>query len=220
LLDLTKLKKVLLKGSLFDPGHSEALSRLQFLKRLEMEMSKPVMPGSESKNYLPTQVVSEFLAVQPDLQLDGVIFSSSQVNQIDNEDDIQNLLEITEDASAINLESGRNIVLFPHASVLEKHSIPVGTTTEIYQSYGDPDDPERSITIIEKEESKPEGKGLGSFSGLLGFSEQSERIGSWTAASILLDMDSIKVGEIRGVVYQSATISFSRIRIDSEKAAL
>lgn len=220
LLDLTKLRKVLLKGSFFDPDHSEALSRLQFLKRLEMEISKPVMPGSESKDYLPTQVVSEFLAVHPDLKLDGVIFSSSQINQIDEEDDFQNIMEMSKGSDFTEIENGRNIVLFPHASVLEKHSIPEGTKTEIYQSYGDPDDPDHRITIIEIEQPKSERKGQGSLFGHKIYPRISEHTGSGYDPSIMLDVDSMEVREIKGVVYQSDTITFSRTRLDSEQAAL
>ena len=78
LLDLTRLREVYLRGSLFNAEHMESLSRVQFLKQLETELSRPVIPDSESREYIPTQVVAEYLGAHLDMILDGIMFSSSQ----------------------------------------------------------------------------------------------------------------------------------------------
>lgn len=91
LLDLHALDAVHDQGSIFDPTWKERLERVAFLRRLRDLMTRPVMPGYEISNYLPTQVVADYLANECDPPFDGMIFKSVQV------------------------KSGRNVVLFRRA---------------------------------------------------------------------------------------------------------
>lgn len=91
LLDLNALDAVHDQGSIFDPTWKERLERVAFLRRLGNLMTRPVMPGDEISNYLPTQVVADYLANGCSSPFDGMIFKSVQV------------------------KSGRNVVLFRRA---------------------------------------------------------------------------------------------------------
>ncbi len=68
-------------GSLFDPVHVERLKRAEFLRRLSLRLSRPVMPGDEVLSFLPTQGVADFLATSIDPPLGGLIYPSVQVGQ-------------------------------------------------------------------------------------------------------------------------------------------
>jgi len=91
LLDLNALDTAHDQGSIFDPTWKERLERVAFLRRLGDLMTRPVMPGDEIANYLPTQVVADYLANGCSPSFDGVIFKSVQV------------------------KNGRNVVLFRQA---------------------------------------------------------------------------------------------------------
>lgn len=78
LLDLDRLSSISLGGSMFADDFRERYELSRFLSRLVMELSKPIMPGSEELDYLPTQAVADYLADREDLELDGILFPSSQ----------------------------------------------------------------------------------------------------------------------------------------------
>ena len=61
-LDLTKLSNPGSEFSHFDPDYFEKRSRERFLKELVGEMSRPIMPHQKAQEYIPTQIVSEYLA--------------------------------------------------------------------------------------------------------------------------------------------------------------
>ena len=204
LLDLTQLRKVFLRGSLFDSKHTESLSRVHFLKRLEAELSQPVMPGSEPSEYLPTQVVAEYLGMHPDMKLDGVIFASSQVAVDEGEE------------SCIDEQVGKNVVLFSHACGLKRYEIPDGTEIEVRRYHGDPDDPDHSIGIWETVPDNPEQKdsvspmdGVFDLWGLVHLPDSPE---VEVDASIRLDMESIEVQRVEGVSYQTFAFDVTRYR--------
>lgn len=204
-LDLTRLRRVFLQGSLFDPVHTQSMSRVHFLKRLEAELSQPVMPGSESRDYLPTQVVAEYLASHPDMNLDGVMFASSQI--------------VAEDGDA-DASRGKNVVLFSRACGLEGYDIPDGTKIEVERFLGDPDDPDHSISIWERVPANSEQNNAvqsnGGFS-FLGSNDTQDSPVFWIEASIRLDMESIQVRRIEGVSYQTFSFSVNRHRFDPEE---
>lgn len=197
LLDLSLLKDVYQQGSLFDAEHMTAISRQEFLKLLVDELSAPVMPGTESRDYLPTQLVAEFLAAQPSLELDGVIYNSSQIIE-ENESN----------------EENKNIVLFPHTSVLNPYDMPDGTEISVNTGFGPPDDYDDSITIFEEHpEPKPTEKteSVGLF-GLVSMSEPPniDEMDFNFAPSIELDINSVEVHNINGVNYSKNQRSISR----------
>ena len=76
-LDLEALSIVYSNFSHFDPDYTEKRSRARFLEELVGEMSRPVMPHEEAREYIATQIVSEYLANRVE-QLHGIVFSSAQ----------------------------------------------------------------------------------------------------------------------------------------------
>ena len=93
-LDLEALSNPESEFSHFDPDYIEKRSRERFLKELVGEMSRPVMPHEEAREYIATQIVSEYLANRVEPRLHGIIFSSAQTEK-----------------------GGRNVVLFSARSV-------------------------------------------------------------------------------------------------------
>jgi hypothetical protein len=102
LLDVAALKSVTTPGSIFDPKYVRQLQRANFLKILSDRISSPVMPHEEAIEYLPTQAVADYLAIEA--KLDGIIFPSVQVGQ-----------------------ESSNVVLFHHASRVAAIDLPKGT---------------------------------------------------------------------------------------------
>ena len=77
-LDLNALSIVYSGFSHFDPNYIEKRSRERFLKGLVGEMSRPVMPDEEAREYIATQIVSEYLANRVEPRLHGIIHGSAQ----------------------------------------------------------------------------------------------------------------------------------------------
>ena len=101
LLDLDLLADVRDWVSHFDPDYFELKGRVAFLRFLVEEISRPVIPGDEGSDYLPTQAVAEYLANRVESPLDGIIFRSTQIG------------------STRLRSTRRNLVLFNHASLVE-----------------------------------------------------------------------------------------------------
>lgn len=79
LLDLHRLAGVEVPtASMFDPSTREAIQRRDFLRTLTARLSAPVLPELQDRDYLVTQAVADFLASQPELQLDGIVYPSAQ----------------------------------------------------------------------------------------------------------------------------------------------
>jgi len=131
-LDFDMLNKIYVSGSYFDLEFSTRLGRNAFLRHLVSEIARPVMPADEEVEYLPTQAVSEFLAESFEPRIDGIVFHSIQTDG-----------------------EGRNLVLFNHASVVEKYSLPEGTKIDINWGWVDKDDFDDSITVFERSPSQP-----------------------------------------------------------------
>ena len=104
LLNLSLLEDSNVDGSVFDPEYSKTLRRLTFLKSLVTLMTRPTNPSKESE-YLPTQVIADYLANAYPSNIDGILFPSSQ-SKVD----------------------GLNVVLFNKAAKMIHLDIPEGTT--------------------------------------------------------------------------------------------
>ena len=79
LLDLGVLRELFVKeASFFDPKFRHLRDKARFLERLVTIMSRPVMPTDEDYEYLPTQVVAEYLSEKMEPRIDGLIYPSSQ----------------------------------------------------------------------------------------------------------------------------------------------
>ena len=108
LLDLRALENLYVEEIHFDPDYSDRQGRAAFLRRLASEFSRPVMPGDEDVDYLPTQVVAEYLSSKANPSLDGILFPSSQTG-----------------------EGGQNLVLFNHTCGVEPYHLSEGTKVEV-----------------------------------------------------------------------------------------
>lgn len=91
-LDLTRLEYFLVEVSYFAPNFEEMFAYEDFIRQFHTQLRKPVIPGREHLDYLPTQFVAEYLWNQTICPLDGVVFGSSQITN-----------------------GAKNIVLFPRA---------------------------------------------------------------------------------------------------------
>ena len=81
-----------------------------FLKSLSDRITRPVMPNDEDFEYLPTQAISDFLATEASVPLDGILFPSVQA-----------------------AGNALNVVLFHKSARVETLLLPNGTTLEARQ---------------------------------------------------------------------------------------
>lgn len=137
LLNLPALTHLRPKGSELDPAYLKRRQQIAFLRQLSERIVVPVMPGDEDFDYLPTQVIAEYLADPEGLNLDGMLYPSVQ-------------------------RSGKysprhfNVVLFHRASCVNYQ--PLLATEECQISYGflDPDDKwNQDITVTRMTETSP-----------------------------------------------------------------
>ena len=113
LLDFTKFNEHFLNESVFSANHDLRESKLAFLQEIGEIIGKPIQPHEELLDYVPTQVLAEYLRQEHDL--DGLIYPSAQ--HASNQD--------SADLDDSTRRSNSNIVLFHHAArVVEGHVIP------------------------------------------------------------------------------------------------
>jgi len=126
LLNLKRLQKVFTTGSIFDPDYTVKLGKTHFLKSLVTIMTRPTNPNNSDAEYLPTQLIADYLANANTATIDGILYPSSQTKK-----------------------SGMNVVLFRSASKVEEIEIPEGTEirTRMWEDYEDGS--ERSYSVVE-----------------------------------------------------------------------
>ncbi len=83
ILDLRRLGASF-TGSVFAPQYFERVARAQFLRGFHRLITQPVQPHDEPLEYLPTQAVAEY--VRNVLEFDGILFASTQVGTVDDDD--------------------------------------------------------------------------------------------------------------------------------------
>ena len=129
LLNLSLLQDIIIEKRYFEPNYAERASRVAFIKQLAHELTKPVMPEDEPTEYTATQVIAEYLAHKAQTKLDGIFFRSAQTDP-----------------------PGQNIVLFNHASSVEKFPVPGSDHVKvgIHNTYDD--EGSRMVTIWESVE--------------------------------------------------------------------
>lgn len=95
LVDFTKLPK---KPSAFDSKNNGQIETLFFLKDFVKDISKPIDENDAIIDYVPTQIVTEYIRFNPNLKVDGLIYPSSKDNEkenyvlfMDHEESIKNL---------------------------------------------------------------------------------------------------------------------------------
>lgn len=81
LVDLTRLPKM---PSIFDKGTNGNIETLFFLKDFIGDISKPIKKGDEIIDYVPTQIVTEYIKYNPKLKVDGIIYPSSKNSKKEN----------------------------------------------------------------------------------------------------------------------------------------
>ena len=169
------------------------------------------MPQDEDFEYLPTQVVSEYLAQRIDPQLDGIVYHSSQTGG-----------------------EGRNVVLFNHACRVEPYDLPKGTAVEFHMTSENEDDYYDSITVIEnvpsgKAEALAQGKTTSAIPfgvitvepdtrGYLTLCDADEEDGrDHRDPALRLDVDAIRILYIRRVKYEPDEAGVSRHRTTDDR---
>ncbi|WP_420128148.1 RES family NAD+ phosphorylase [Longimicrobium sp.] len=104
LLDLSVFRSLPPFGSMFRPRFREELARWRFLMGFHDIVSRPIQPHEEFLEYVPTQVVADYLANV--LGFDGVIYSSAQAG-------------LPEEGERQDVEENRNIALFNAEGIVE-----------------------------------------------------------------------------------------------------
>jgi hypothetical protein len=102
LLDLAILRQIGTTGSIFDAEFIHQRERAKFLEKLSSRIVVPVMPGDEVYDYLPTQVIADYLASEADPPLDGIIYPSVQTQK----------------------KSAKNVILFHKSSMVVPSDLP------------------------------------------------------------------------------------------------
>jgi len=135
LLDLTALRSARAVGSVFDPNYSPLREKALFLNRLVDRIALPVMPAQENSEYLPTQVIADFLAEALDPPYDGIIFSSTQ-----------------------SKAEGANVVLFHRAARVKEIEIKEGSEITAHSSIYEEEGEYESYNVVVQHPSKPHKK--------------------------------------------------------------
>ena len=203
LLDFDLLTKVYVNGSFFDPEFAAQLGRAAFLRNLTGELIKPVMPGDEPFEYLPTQVIAEFLSEKIEPPIDGVIFKSSQT------------------------ETGENIVLFNRSSKTQPYKLSQGTKISVDFGWASEDGYDDSITVFEeqpknstkssvkKEERKQPNPFIDDFCFDFDDAAMNDENFDDRQDTLRLDVNSIKVKVIKEVAFKTENRSVMRHRSDA-----
>ena len=126
LLDVRAFDLRRVNGSVFDPAYRGRLERMKFLESLGERISRAVVPSDEPLEYIVTQVVADFLSVQPGYRVDGIVYPSVQHSGV-----------------------GSNVVLFHGASCVERVVHPEGTRVEATSREPYDDYFEESYRIVE-----------------------------------------------------------------------
>lgn len=122
-LDISGFEKAVCDASDFDPKTLRRLKQIGFLRHLSGLLTRPVLPGEETSEYLITQVVAEYLAQR----FDGLIFPSVQA------------------------ETGFNVALFGDAAAVRtQQQLPEGTDIRVdcYRTAEEGPEPDYCISEV------------------------------------------------------------------------
>ncbi len=191
LLNLDALVDVYVKGSIFDPNHAGRMERAAFLGTLGFLLCRAVMPEEETSGYLVTQVVADYLANV--VKLDGVIFRSVQTGT-----------------------KSANVVLFHHASRVEKLDLPEGSKISAVGGMMGPDEDDADYYVGEEVPEivppKREGHGVKiSGMGVFEFWGSSEPVDP-RPVTLRLETKSVQVTHIAKVEYSGRSFEVHRYR--------
>ena len=188
-LDLEALSNPDSEFSHFDPDYIEKRSRERFLKELVGEMSRPVMPHEEAREFIATQIVSEYLANRVYPPLHGIIFSSAQTGN-----------------------GGRNIVLFNGARSVETHEPRPGTSFRVrvppQPGIPPPGTESREDVIIQTDPQRADVENQRIVEDPPNSAPETQD--SHGDSILRLDPQSLKVLKISGVKYKSNSLPLNR----------
>ena len=81
LVDLTDLP---IPGSIFDSSANIDIDTIAFLNGFIKDITKPINYADSIIEYIPTQIVTEYIRFNPKLDVDGIIYPSSKDNSLKN----------------------------------------------------------------------------------------------------------------------------------------
>ena len=192
ILDLTGLGGVVHQGSLFDPSSVERTTRAAFLQSLAKQITRPVLPEDEAMDYLPTQIIADFLANEVE-GLDGVLFASVQAG------------------------GGRNVTLFNKASHVEPLDIAADVRLVAEVKRFGTDDPDPKYNVLEWRESDWEVDGETTVaSGRTECPVASFEHSDSREPTLRIDRDAISVGVVRSVQVNADTVDVEWLRADED----
>ena len=194
LFDFTALEGLQEQGSIFDRDFASRLERETFLRSFGKRIARPVMPDDEASEYVPTQVVAEFIATENEPPLDGVIFESAQTDG-----------------------TGANVVLFHKAARVAEMNLPAGTKVSASLRSMYHDDSEEEYTVVEElpgPEPLPEGEPAPKASSAESFRDgHPEQLGSGPRdVALRIDLDSISIHHIEQARFRTSEQRVRRYR--------
>lgn len=97
-LKLVDLTKIPIAGSIFDSTANPDIDTISFLNGFIKDITKPIDNEDTIIEYIPTQIVTEYIRFNPKLNVDGIIYPSSKESSLknivlfyDHEESIENL---------------------------------------------------------------------------------------------------------------------------------
>ena len=159
------------------------------------------MPNDETFEYLPTQVIAEYLATKAIPTFDGVVFRSSQTGG-----------------------EGRNVVLFNHAAAAVLDNVPPGTDFTLWMGSGSDDDFDPTIMIFESVPAPATPKPIELFGMMLSppdpIPPDREPDVAWLPhreRTLRLDIDSVELVRVSATRYECEKRAVMRIRTNRKE---
>ncbi len=196
LLDVEALRSLNVEGSIFDRTYIQRLERAQFLKWLSRRITRPVMPDDEPFDYLATQAVADFLASNPNPLLHGILYPSVQGS-----------------------EGKLNVVLFHKAARVQPLDLPKGTT--ISASLYDHTEDGLEVNYWVSEDAPPPSRPTTVETDDFPFLSEplNEFVPDYDqrAPTLKLDVSSLEVRHVRGVVFETESYPVHRHRFEKQE---
>lgn len=185
LLDLEALSEVSASGSLFDDNHRYQMAKANFLQSLSQKMTAPVLPDAEIFEYLPTQVIAEYLASQMKPELDGILYPSAQTKTGKN-----------------------NVVLFHESSLVERLEISDDTAISVETGLQTADGFEPEYWVFQR--TAPKEEATDATDPFAAEMSQKVRSGDRRIPALRIDLSSVEVHHIESVVYKHSDYQVHR----------
>lgn len=185
LLDLEALSEVSASGSLFDDNHRYQMAKANFLQSLSQKMTAPVLPDAEIFEYLPTQVIAEYLASQVKPELDGILYPSAQTRKGKN-----------------------NVVLFHESSLVEKLTTSDDNATFVETEIQTADGPEPEYWVFQR--TAPKEEATDATAPFAAGISQNGSLGDGRIPTLRIDLSSVEVHHIESVVYKHSDYQVHR----------